>query len=89
MQHKDTELSFENTGIQVIESEFMKIICFQTLTKLKFIFVVNQIVTVQDCESMFKRIYDIYSDYVSKNPFYELDMPIRIETFDNEINKLI
>jgi hypothetical protein len=74
--HKETELNFENHGIQVIESEYMKIICFQTLTKLKFIFVVNQIVTVPDCEIMFKKIYDIYSDYVSKNPFYEVNLSL-------------
>lgn len=63
-------------------------VCFQTLTKLKFIFVVDHITTVTDCEVMFRKIYDIYSDYVSKNPFYELDMPIRLESFETEINKL-
>lgn len=67
----------------------MKLVCFQTLTKLKFIFVVDLITSVSECESSFKKIYDIYSDYVGKNPFYELDMPIRLETFENEIAKLI
>lgn len=72
-----------------MESDLMKIVCFQTLTKLKFIFVVDQITSITECETMFKKIYDIYSDYISKNPFYELDMPIRVETFENELIKLI
>ena len=67
----------------------MKLVCFQSLTKLKFIFVVDQTTSMSECEMMFKKIYDIYSDYVSKNPFYELDMPLRIEAFENEVSKLI
>ncbi len=67
----------------------MKLVCFQSLTKLKFIFVVDQTTSMSECEMMFKKIYDIYSDYVSKNPFYELDMPLRIEAFENELSKLI
>ncbi len=82
-------MNLENNGIEVVESEFMKLVCFQTLTRLKFVFVIDHVTSVQECEIMFRKIYDIYSDYVSKNPFYELDMPIRIETFESEITKLI
>lgn len=71
-QTKTKELNLENQGIEVIEGEFMKIVCFQTLTKMKFIFVVDPIISLLEAENMFKRIYDIYSDYVSKNPFYEV-----------------
>jgi hypothetical protein len=81
-------MKLENSGIEVIEAEFMKMVCFQTLTKIKFIFVIDQITPVADCELMFRKIYDVYSDIVSKNPFYELDMPIRIEQFEIEISKL-
>jgi hypothetical protein len=86
---KSSELNLENNGIEVIESEFMKLVCFQTLTRLKFIFVIDHVTSVSECEVMFRRIYDIYSDFVSKNPFYELDMPIRIETFETEVSKLL
>ena len=72
-----------------MESDLMKLVCYQTLTKMKFIFVVDQTTSMSECEIMFKKIYDIYSDYVSKNPFYELDMPLRIETFENELIKLV
>lgn len=29
-----------------------------------------------------RRIYDLYCDFVLKNPFYEVEMPIRCELFD-------
>ncbi|CAG8511596.1 1524_t:CDS:2 [Scutellospora calospora] len=35
------------------------------------------------------RTYDVYSDYVMKNPFYTPEMPIRSELFDVNIAKLI
>ena len=56
----------------MIDADNMKILCYQTLTKIKFIFVVDQITNILDCEVMFKKIYDVYSDFVSKNPFYEV-----------------
>ena len=31
------------------------------------------------------RVYGLYADYVLKNPFYELDMPIRCELFDLQL----
>jgi len=31
----------------------------------------------QKVEELLKKIYEHYSDYVLKNPFYSLDMPIR------------
>jgi len=30
-------------------------------------------------ELLLKKLYEIYSDYALKNPFYSLDMPIRYE----------
>lgn len=30
-------------------------------------------------------IYDLYSDFVMKNPFYELEMPIRCELFEHNL----
>ena len=51
----------------------MKLVCFQTYTKIKFIFVVDNSTLYLDCELIFRKIYDIYSDYISKNPFYEVN----------------
>jgi Sybindin-like family len=36
-------------------------------------------------DTVLKRIYELYSDYVMKNPFYQLDMPIRCEEFDRHL----
>lgn len=33
-------------------------------------------------ENLLKQIYELYTDYVLKNPFYEMEMPIRCELFD-------
>ena len=37
----------------------------------------DELVAVVGGEDNFKKIYNIYCDVVSKNPFYEIDMPIR------------
>lgn len=38
---------------------------------------------------LLKRIYELYSDYVLKNPFYSLEMPIRCELFDTNLQGLL
>jgi len=38
---------------------------------------------------LLKRIYEMYSDYVLKNPFYSLEMPIRCESFDTNLQQLL
>jgi len=32
-----------------------------------------------------RRIYDLYTDFVLKNPFYEVEMPVRCELFDTNL----
>lgn len=38
---------------------------------------------------LLKKIYALYSDYVLKNPFYSLEMPIRCELFDVNLASLL
>ncbi|KAG7968323.1 hypothetical protein I3843_08G149100 [Carya illinoinensis] len=40
-------------------------------------------------ESLLKVIYELYTDYVLKNPFYEMEMPIRCELFDSHLTQAI
>lgn len=40
-------------------------------------------------EILLKRIYELYADYALKNPFYSLDMPIRCELFENNLQTLL
>jgi hypothetical protein len=82
-------LKLLSNGIEEVETDNRKVICYQTLTKMKFIFVVDSKFNSGDSFEMFRKIYNLYSEYVSTNPFYELEMPIRIDVFDNEVKKLI
>jgi len=40
-------------------------------------------------ELLLKRIYELYADYALKNPFYSLEMPIRCELFDINLQGLL
>ena len=40
-------------------------------------------------KALLQRIYVLYSDFVMKNPFHQLDMPIRSELFDLHLDALI
>ena len=85
--HETTsELKLENGGIEIMEATAMRLVCFQTLTKIKFIFVTDYQTNLDKCTENFRKIYDVYSDVVAKNPNYELDMPIRVNSFDEKVN---
>lgn len=38
---------------------------------------------------LLKKVYEIYADYALKNPFYSLEMPIRCELFDSNLQTLL
>lgn len=40
-------------------------------------------------EQLLKKIYELYSDFALKNPFYSLEMPIRCELFDTNLQALL
>lgn len=40
-------------------------------------------------ETLLKVIYELYTDFVLKNPFYEMEMPIRCELFDLNLAQVI
>ncbi|KAG6646783.1 hypothetical protein CIPAW_07G032200 [Carya illinoinensis] len=63
------------SGIELLEADTFDLHCFQSLTGTKF-FVVCEPGT-QQMEGLLKAIYELYTDYVLKNPFYEMEMPIR------------
>ena len=39
-------------------------------------------------DAVLREVYVLYADYVLKNPFYESDMPIQCEKFDDKVQKL-
>lgn len=71
------------TGIELLETEHFDLHCIQTLTGTKF-FVTASPKTI-GLDHLLHTIYDLYSDYVMKNPFYELEMPIRCELFEQNL----
>ena len=85
---KTSDLKLENHGIEILESSSMKLVCHQTLTKIKFIFVTDISTPNSNIKLKFEELYNNYTDLISKNPFYELDMPIRIDAFDEAVSKI-
>uniref|UniRef100_A0A8C7E9V8 Trafficking protein particle complex subunit n=1 Tax=Nothoprocta perdicaria TaxID=30464 RepID=A0A8C7E9V8_NOTPE len=58
------------------------LICFGN-TGIKFVVLADPKQTGID--SLLRKIYEIYSDFALKNPFYSLEMPIRCELFDQNL----
>ncbi|KAI0391155.1 Sybindin-like protein [Xylariaceae sp. FL0594] len=74
-------------GLEVLESENFRLQCFNTLTGTKFLLFTD---TLQaNVDVAMRKVYDLYADYVTKNPFYQLEMPIRCEAFDRKLNSYI
>ena len=60
----------------------------QTNTAIKFVLVSRGSDKIAEQNSILEKIYEIYSDYVGKNPFQEEDMPIKSDLFDSNVSKL-
>ena len=80
-------LNTHSSGLLTMEMETCTLHCLQTLTGLKFVVVTDN--NQSNVSVVSSTIYEIYSDYVMKNPFYTLDMPIRCHKFDRALNQYI
>uniref|UniRef100_A0A7S2RJT7 Trafficking protein particle complex subunit n=1 Tax=Rhizochromulina marina TaxID=1034831 RepID=A0A7S2RJT7_9STRA len=76
-----------SSGIEKLETDSFVLRCFQPPTGIKF--VITAEAGTQDLEVVLQRVYQAYTDYVLKNPFYELEMPIRCELFTEAIARVI
>ncbi|CAH1796534.1 unnamed protein product [Owenia fusiformis] len=76
-----------SSGIELIETDVFKLHCMQTLTGIKFIVVTD--IRQVGVESLLKKLYEVYADYALKNPFYSIDMPIRCDLFDINLQSAI
>ncbi|KAJ7305351.1 hypothetical protein JRQ81_011275 [Phrynocephalus forsythii] len=72
-----------SSGIEMLETDTFKLHCFQTLTGIKFVVLADP--RQSGIDSLLHKIYEIYSDFALKNPFYSLEMPIRCELFDQNL----
>jgi hypothetical protein len=76
-----------STGIEVLETSNFRIQCFQTQTGIKFLLFTET--TQPNIDTTMRKIYELYSDYVMKNPFYTVEMPIRCEKFDRGLDSFV
>lgn len=86
-------------GLQSIDTDQFSLYVFQTLTGLKFVIITKPAGTTPDqghnqgeasrqfekVQELFKQYYIVYTDYVMKDPFYSLDMPIKSPMFEQKI----
>ncbi|KAK0656167.1 cis-golgi transport protein particle complex subunit [Cercophora newfieldiana] len=72
-----------SSGLEVLESENFRLQCFNTMTGTKFLLFTDT--TQANVDVTIRRVYEMYSDYVMKNPFYQLEMPIRCDMFDRKL----
>eukprot|EP01117_Protostelium_nocturnum_P008673 TRINITY_DN3112_c0_g2_i6.p1 TRINITY_DN3112_c0_g2~~TRINITY_DN3112_c0_g2_i6.p1 ORF type:complete len:250 (+),score=44.84 TRINITY_DN3112_c0_g2_i6:504-1253(+) len=75
-----------SSGIQLLQTDTFRLQAYQTPTGVKFFGIAEP--TAQ-MEGLLKQVYVVYTDYVLKNPFYEIDQPIRCEQFDISLDKLV
>jgi trafficking protein particle complex subunit 4 len=75
------------SGVEVLETELFRLQCFSTLTGTKFLLFAEP--HQPNVESILRKIYELYADYVMKNPFYQTEMPIRCESFDRKLGAYI
>jgi len=74
------------SGLEVMETENFRLQCFATQTGLKFLLFTDAVqASGPAADAAMRRIYEYYADYVMKNPFYQLEMPVRCEMFDRRL----
>lgn len=75
------------SGLEVLESSQFRMQCFQTLTGTKFLLFTEP--QQPNIDSLMRKIYELYADFVMKNPFYTVEMPIRCEKFDRGLDGFV
>lgn len=77
----------EPSGIQTIETPETRIHCYESITGAKFILVTDSRIpnTARDA---LKLVYEAYTDYVLKNPFYSPNQPFNFEFFNARLRRI-
>lgn len=85
--------NWNKSGLRHMVTDDFSMFVFQSLTGLKFVLVstnnFRSNTSVSIAENLLRKVYCVYSDYVMKDPFYSLDMPIRSELFESKVKELI
>lgn len=79
----------KSSGFTELECTTWKVSLLQTITGLKFMLFTD--LAFNKSQEVLKEIYSVYADYVLKNPFYTLDMPIAnsCQKFVTEVQKVV
>lgn len=73
----------ESTGIEFLQTARFLTSCFQSPTGTKFLLFTEPAQINTDI--ILRKCYELYADFVMKNPFYSLEMPIRCEKFERAV----
>jgi hypothetical protein len=83
----------KSNGIQCLRSSTVVVQCLTSLTGMSFFAIAPAGGSQRRLEALLRQIYALYTDYVLKNPFYELDQAVRSQgrgaLFDKEIDRLL
>ena len=71
----------------MLEAGTFKLTCFQTVSGTKFLLFSEP--GQRDVEGVVRRVYEIWCDWVLKNPFYQLEMPVRVEGFERVVGAFV
>lgn len=75
--------SLPPSGIESLESSFFRLTVFQTLTGTKFLLFTDP--SMPNTDVIMRGVYERFADFVCKNPFWQNEMPIRIEAWERII----
>ncbi|XP_061183055.1 trafficking protein particle complex subunit 4-like [Saccostrea echinata] len=76
-----------SSGIEVLETDGFKLHCYQTMTGIKFIALTDP--RQGGVDILLRKLYEVFSDFALKNPFYSVDMPVRCDLFDTNLQQVI
>lgn len=77
-----------SSGIKMIECVECRYYLMETATGIKFILSSDRVFSESYTERhVLPKIYELYTDFVLKNPFYTLEMPIKCPLFDVQLQK--
>ncbi|PXF42788.1 Trafficking protein particle complex subunit 4 [Gracilariopsis chorda] len=87
VQQLSPEPSDHGFGIVTLETESYVLQAYRPETGVQF-FVTADLKT-ENLAAFLRDVYVIYADYVMKNPFYELDMPIKVDRWEAHLKRLV
>lgn len=99
---KEAFLSWNRSGVRQLCTDQFTMYIYQTMTGLKFVAVSSEgslsashtsghsnMFSIHVADNFLRKIYCLYSDYVMKDPFYSLEMPIKSTLFDQKVKQMM